>query len=38
MHTISDDDLILYHYRDGLDAARFAQIRDALSASADLRK
>jgi len=38
MHTISDDDLVLYHYRDGLDAARIAQIRDALSASADLRE
>lgn len=37
MNTISDDDLILYHYRDGLDAGRIAGIRDALAASAELR-
>ena len=38
MHTISDDDLVLYHYRDGLDAARIDEIRDALAASANLRE
>jgi anti-sigma-K factor RskA len=38
MKTISDDDLILYHYRDGLDAERLAQIERALIASADLRE
>lgn len=37
MNPISDDDLILYHYRDGLDANRVAEIDDALVASADLR-
>jgi anti-sigma factor RsiW len=37
MNMISDDDLVLYHYRDGLDAARLAEIRDALAASAALR-
>jgi anti-sigma factor RsiW len=37
MDTISDDDLVLYHYRDGLDDARLAAIRDALAASAELR-
>jgi negative regulator of sigma E activity len=38
MHTINDDDLVLYHYGDGLDAARAAEIRDALAASANLRE
>jgi negative regulator of sigma E activity len=38
MNTISDDDLVLYHYRDGLDATRIAAIRDVLTASADLRE
>jgi hypothetical protein len=38
MNTISDDDLVLYHYRDGLDDARLAEIRDALAASAELRE
>ena len=37
MNTISDDDLILYHYRDGLDAARLGEIRAALAASSVLR-
>jgi hypothetical protein len=37
MHTISDDDLVLYHYRDGLDADRLGEIRDALAASPELR-
>ena len=37
MNTISDDDLILYHYRDGLDAGRIGEIRDALAESAQLR-
>ena len=38
MNTISDDDLILFHYRDGLDANRLAEIRDALAASTALRE
>jgi hypothetical protein len=38
MNTISDDDLVLYHYRDGLYAERIAEIRDALAASAELRE
>jgi anti-sigma factor RsiW len=38
MHTISDDDLILYHYRDGLDANRIVEIDRVLAASADLRE
>jgi len=37
MNTISDNDLILYFYRDGLDAARIGEIDDALFASPDLR-
>jgi hypothetical protein len=37
MNTISDDDLVLYHYRDGLDATRLDEIRDALAASQALR-
>lgn len=37
MHTISDDDIVLYHYRNGLDDAQLAEIRDALAVSADLR-
>jgi hypothetical protein len=37
MNTISDDDLVLYHYRDGLDVARLGEIRDALAASSALR-
>lgn len=37
MNTISDDDLILYHYRDGLDANRIAEIDRALSESSELR-
>ena len=37
MNTISDNDLILYFYRDGLDAARISEIDDALFASPDLR-
>ena len=37
-NSIGDDDLVLYHYRDGLDAARTAEIRDALAASAPLRE
>ena len=38
MNTISDDDLVLYHYRDGLDASRLAEIEDALFASEPLRE
>jgi hypothetical protein len=37
MQPISDNDLILYHYRDGIDAARIAEIDDALLASPELR-
>lgn len=36
MKTISDDDLVLYHYRDGLDATRIAEIELALSRDAGL--
>jgi hypothetical protein len=38
MNTISDDDLVLYHYRDGLDAARLGEIRGALATSPALRE
>lgn len=38
MNTISDDDLILYHYRDGLDAERIAEIDRALAESNELRE
>jgi hypothetical protein len=38
MDSISDEDLILHHYRDGLDAAQLAQIDAALSVSAPLRE
>lgn len=38
MNPITDDDLVLYHYRDGLDADRIAQITAALAASAALRE
>jgi hypothetical protein len=38
MNTISDDDLILYHYRDGLDAERIAGIDRALAESDELRE
>jgi hypothetical protein len=37
MNTISDDDLVLFHYRDGLDAMRLDEIRSALAASPALR-
>jgi len=37
MNTISDNDLILYFYRDGLDTGRIREIDDALLASPDLR-
>jgi len=36
--TIRDEDLILYRYRDGLDASRLAEIEAALAASAELRE
>ncbi len=36
MTQIRDDDLILFHYRDGLDAERLAQIAQALQASPEL--
>jgi hypothetical protein len=38
MTPISDEDLILFHYGDGLDPARIAQIVDALLASETLRQ
>ncbi len=38
MRAVSDNDLILFHYRDGLDPARFVDIAAALSASDDLRR
>jgi hypothetical protein len=37
MNPISDDDLVLHHYRDGLELAQLARIDAALSASPDLR-
>lgn len=37
MKTINDDELILFHYRDGLEAERFAEIETALSESETLR-
>jgi hypothetical protein len=37
MNPISDEDLVLYHYQDGLDAAALAEIAAALDASAELR-
>jgi hypothetical protein len=38
MNPITDDDLVLYRYRDGLDAARLEQIAAALAESAALRE
>jgi anti-sigma-K factor RskA len=38
MNPISDEDLILCYYRDGLDPARIMQIEDALFASETLRE
>lgn len=38
MNPINDDDLVLYRYRDGLDADRIAQITAALAASQTLRE
>jgi hypothetical protein len=37
MNPITDDDLVLYHYRDGLDVERIAQITAALATSPTLR-
>lgn len=37
MNTIRDDDLVLYHYRDGLTAGELAAIGQALRESAPLR-
>lgn len=37
MKPIHDDDLLLYHYRDGLDAERSREIEDALFYDAELR-
>src|ERR1700745_3760829 len=37
MNAIRDNDLILYFYRDGLDAARIAEIDAALQISEPLR-
>jgi len=38
MNPITDDDLVLYHYRDGLDAGRLAEIAAALTTSPALRE
>lgn len=38
MNSISDNDLILYFYKDGLDAGRIAEIDAALHAMPDLRE
>ena len=38
MTPVTDDDLVLYHYRDGLDAARIAHITAALATSQELRE
>jgi len=38
MNPITDDDLVLYRYRDGLDAARIAEIAAALGESPALRQ
>jgi hypothetical protein len=38
MSPITDDDLVLYHYRDGLDDDRIAQIAAALATSQTLRE
>lgn len=38
MNPITDDDLVLYRYRDGLDADRIAQIEAALATSHELRE
>ena len=35
MNPVTDDDLVLYHYRDGLDADRIEQITAALAASSE---
>lgn len=37
LSQVTDDDLVLYRYRDGLDAARIAEIAAALAASSALR-
>jgi hypothetical protein len=37
MNPVTDDDLVLYHYRDGLDADRVAHITTALATSQELR-
>jgi hypothetical protein len=38
MNSISDEDLVLYHYRDGFDAVALAEIAAALDASEDFRE
>jgi anti-sigma factor RsiW len=38
MHAISDNDLILYYYKDGLDARRIGQIDAALREAPALRR
>ena len=38
MNPITDDDLVLYHYHDGLDATRISQITAALTTSQALRE
>jgi hypothetical protein len=38
MNPLTEDDLVLYHYRDGLDAARIEEIAAALAESPALRE
>ena len=38
MQTINDNELILFHYRDGLDSARMAEIEATMTSSDALRK
>ncbi|MEO7917810.1 MAG: hypothetical protein ABIR16_09215 [Dokdonella sp.] len=38
MNPISDDELILYHYRDGLEPSRLAKIATALESAGELRE
>jgi anti-sigma factor RsiW len=37
MHPVDDNELILFHYRDGLDARRLSEVETALASSAELR-
>ena len=38
MKTVTDQELVLFHYRDGLDGAQLAQIEQALVEDAELRR